>query len=49
LSKKLQDEEGIAIAPLQLAGLLLEHAAGEVDEHGAGELARGHLGRRKSA
>ncbi len=48
LSKKLRDEQGIAIEPLQLAGLLLEHAAQEMDERGAEELAREH-GRKKTA
>jgi len=28
IAKRLHDEKGIVIAPLQLAGLLLEHAAG---------------------
>jgi hypothetical protein len=49
LAKTLHDEQGIVIAPLQLAALLLEHAAGEVDDLGAEKLARQHGGRRKSA
>jgi hypothetical protein len=49
MAKKLHDDEGIVIAPLQLAALLLEHAAGEVDERAAEKLARGHVGNRKSA
>ncbi len=49
MAKKLHDELGIVIAPLQLAGLLLEHAAGEVDDRGAEKLAREHIGHRKSA
>jgi hypothetical protein len=48
IAKKLNDE-GIVIAPLQLAGLLLEHAAGKVDERAAEKLAREHVGHRKSA
>ena len=49
IAKKLQDEQGIAISPLQLAALLLEHAAGKVDERAAEKLARDHAGHRKSA
>ena len=30
IAKRLLDEQGVVIAPLQLAGLLLERAAGEV-------------------
>lgn len=48
LTKKLEDE-GIVIAPLQLAGLLLERAAGEVDEQAAEKLARDHATQAKSA
>jgi hypothetical protein len=48
LSKKLRDEEGIAIEPLQLAALLLEQAAADADEHGA-ELARAHMRHMKTA
>ena len=49
LARRLHDEQGIVIAPLQLAALLLEYAAGEVGERAAGKLARGHAGQRKSA
>jgi hypothetical protein len=49
IAKKLRDEQGIVIAPLQLAGLLLEHATGEVDDHAAERIAREHLTHRKSA
>ena len=49
IAKKLHDEQGIAISPLQLAALLLEHAAVEVDERAAEKLAREHVGHRKSA
>lgn len=49
MSKKLHDDQGIVIAPLQLAGLLLERAAGDVDDHGAEKLARDHIGHRKIA
>jgi len=49
IAKKLHDEQGIAITPLQLAALLLEHAAVEVDERAAEKLAREHVGHRKSA
>jgi hypothetical protein len=49
IAKKLQDEQGIAISPLQLAALLLEHATGKVDERAAEKLARDHAGHRKSA
>lgn len=48
IAKKLQDE-GLSIAPLQIAGLLLERATGEVDQRDAGKLARAHVGHRKSA
>jgi hypothetical protein len=47
LSEKLSRKEGISIAPLQLAALLLEHAALSVDEGSVGRLAR-ELGKRKS-
>jgi hypothetical protein len=49
IAKKLHDERGIVIAPLQLAGLLLERAAGEVDDRAAEKLAREHVSHRKSA
>jgi hypothetical protein len=49
IAKKLRDEQGIVIAPLQLAGLLLEHATGEVDDLAAERMAREHLIHRKSA
>lgn len=49
IAKKVHDEQGIVIAPLQLAALLLEHAAREVDELAVGKLAREHGGYRKSA
>ena len=49
IAKKLHDQQGIVIAPLQLAGLLLEHAAGELDEGAAEKVAREYVGRRKSA
>jgi hypothetical protein len=49
IAKKLQEERGIVIAPLQLAGLLLEQATGQVDERAAEKLARGHVGHRKTA
>jgi hypothetical protein len=48
IAKKLHDELGIVVAPLQLAALLLERAAGDVDA-GAAEIARGYAGNRKSA
>jgi hypothetical protein len=48
IARKLHDE-GIVIAPLQLAGLLLEQAAGRVDERAAEKLARKHVGHRKIA
>lgn len=40
VSAKLKKEHGIVIAPLQLAALLLERAAGTVDEREAERLAR---------
>jgi hypothetical protein len=40
LSKKLREEQGIAIEPLQLAGLLLEHATEKADDAAAEHLAR---------
>jgi hypothetical protein len=49
LARELRDEQGVVIAPLQLAGLLLEHAAGQVDGRAAEKLARVHAGHRKSA
>jgi hypothetical protein len=49
IAKKLHEERGIVIAPLQLAGLLLEQATGQVDERAAEKLARGHVGHRKIA
>ena len=49
LAKKLGDEQGIVISPLQLAALLLEHAAEGVDARAAEKLAREHVGHRKSA
>jgi hypothetical protein len=48
IAKKLEDE-GIVIAPLQLAGILLERAAGEVDERDAERLARDHAAHARSA
>ena len=48
-AKKLRDEQGIVITPLQLAALLLEQAAGQVDGGLAEKLAREHVGHRKSA
>jgi hypothetical protein len=48
IAEKLHDE-GIVIAPLQLAALLLEHATGEIDERAAGKLAREHARCRKIA
>ncbi len=49
IAKKLHEERGIVIGPLQLAGLLLEQATGQVDERAAEKLARGHVGHRKIA
>jgi hypothetical protein len=49
IAKKLLHERGIVIAPLQLAGLLLEHATGEVDERAAEMLARKHVSHQKIA
>ena len=49
IAKKLHDERGIVIAPLQLAGLLLEQATGQVDERAAERLAREHVSHRKIA
>ena len=49
LAKRLHEERGIVIAPLQLAGLLLEQATGEVDERAAEKLAREHVSQRKIA
>jgi hypothetical protein len=48
IAKKLYGE-GIVIAPLQLAGLLLEQATGQLDERGAEKLAREHVSHRKIA
>jgi hypothetical protein len=48
IARKLHDE-GISIAPLQLAGLLLEQATGQVDERAAEKLARGRVSHRKVA
>ncbi len=48
LADQLEREQGIVIAPLQLAALLLERAAGEVDEEGAQRLTREHLRHRKT-
>lgn len=49
LADQLQKEHGIVIAPLQLAALLLERAAGEVDEQAAERVTREHLRHRKTA
>ena len=49
LVKSLRKEHGIEIAPLQLAALLLEHAAGRVDAGVAEKLAREHAAHQKSA
>jgi hypothetical protein len=49
LVKSLRKEHGIEIAPLQLAALLLEHAAGLVDDDTAEKLAREHVAHQKSA
>jgi hypothetical protein len=50
VAKRLQVEQGIKIAPLQLAGLLLERATGDIDERAAEKLAREHhRGHRRSA
>jgi NifB/MoaA-like Fe-S oxidoreductase len=49
IAKRLHEERGIVIAPLQLAGLLLEQATGEVDERAAEKLAREHVSQRKIA
>ncbi|GAC1351993.1 MAG: hypothetical protein NVSMB1_10440 [Polyangiales bacterium] len=49
LAKKLHDDQGIVIAPLQLAALLLEHAAGEVDEHEVERFTREHASHRRTA
>jgi hypothetical protein len=49
IAKKLHDDQGIVIAPLQLAGLLLEHATGAVDDLAAERIAREHLTHRRSA
>ena len=48
LATKLQNDQGITIEPLQLAGLLLEEAAERIEERAAGELARSHSKRRAS-
>ena len=40
LAKRLLEREGVAISPLQLAGLLLERAAAEVEDSGADHLPR---------
>lgn len=47
IARRLRDEQGIVIAPLQLAALLLEHAADEVGTRGARRLASAHLRHRK--
>jgi len=49
IAKMLLEQRGIVIAPLQLAGLLLEHATGEIDQLAAEKLVREHAGRRKIA
>ncbi len=49
LVKGLRKTHGIEIAPLQLAALLLEHAAGLVDAGVAEKLAREHVAHKKSA
>lgn len=49
LAKTLRDQKGIVITPLQLAALLLEQAAGQVDGGSAEKLVREHVGHRKSA
>jgi hypothetical protein len=48
IAKRLHDEKGIVIAPLQLAGLLLENAAGKVAGRAAEKLARAHAGEGRS-
>jgi len=48
LAAKLQNEQGITIEPLQLAGLLLEEAAEHIEDRAAGELARSRGKRRAS-
>jgi hypothetical protein len=49
LARSLGKELGVALTPLQLAALLLEHAAGKADEDAARLLAREHVSHRKSA
>jgi NifB/MoaA-like Fe-S oxidoreductase len=49
IAKRLHEERGIVIAPLQLAALLLEQATGQVDERGAEKLARERADPRKIA
>jgi len=48
LAAKLQNDQGITIEPLQLAGLLLEEAAEHIEDRAAGELARSRGKRRAS-